>query len=82
MKTTFKPGNHIYGKVYDLTQENFTALLRAYEKLRSEHRTLQYQTSKFTDTVNSELLLDEQIGQAWSVLRDSLNELRETLEEA
>lgn len=40
----FKPENHIIGKVYDLTQDNFNALISAYEaareetsKLRNEH---------------------------------------------
>lgn len=36
----FKLENHIIGKVYDLTQDNMTAMLRALEELKKENERL------------------------------------------
>ncbi len=34
-KSDFRPDNHIIGKVYDLTQENFNALMQAWESTQT-----------------------------------------------
>lgn len=38
--TKFNPETHIKGKVYDLTQENMQAMIKAYEEWRQNYYNL------------------------------------------
>lgn len=38
--TKFKPETHIIGKVYDLTQENMNAVIKAFEEEKKENARL------------------------------------------
>jgi len=48
-QSKFKAENHITGKVYDLTQENMTTLIRTVEKLVNENARLRDSLGMLTD---------------------------------